>query len=235
MFSFSNLAVPLAFFLRLVQAAFSPITDCDEVFNYWEPLIYIIGYFHLLTPSTFPIPIPIPIPIPAFQTWEYAKEYALRTYAFLTPLHLVSKSILFSEVITLHEPLMFYGLRSVIAAFTAYTEVNYARALSTRLNSPTIFTFFLTFSILSPGMFHASSAFLPSTICMQLFLQSQTAYLENCRRKAIFWGMVCILATGWPFVGVLFLPLGLECVLHAYNENGGERANFEEDENTSHY
>ena len=53
MFSFSNLAVPLAFFLRLVQAAFSPITDCDEVFNYWEPLIYIIGYTPKLLIKSF--------------------------------------------------------------------------------------------------------------------------------------------------------------------------------------
>jgi alpha-1,2-mannosyltransferase len=39
-------------FFRLLAALFSPISDCDEVFNYWEPAHLILeGY--------------------GFETWEY--------------------------------------------------------------------------------------------------------------------------------------------------------------------
>ena len=49
-----------------------PLMDCDEVYNYWEPLHFLL-YQN------------------GFQTWEYANNYALRTYAYLTPLLGVSK------------------------------------------------------------------------------------------------------------------------------------------------
>ena len=51
---------------RLFAAVFSNIQDCDEVFNYWEPSHYLqygIG----------------------FQTWEYAPQYAIRSWAYLLP------------------------------------------------------------------------------------------------------------------------------------------------------
>ena len=34
----------------------------------------------------------------------------------------------------------------------------------------------------------------------------------NC----IIWGSIAVLCTGWPFVGLLFLPLGLHMVVHSY-------------------
>ena len=53
---------------RLLSAALNIIHDCDEVFNYWEPLHYLLyGY--------------------GMQTWEYSQQYALRSYLYLL-LHL---------------------------------------------------------------------------------------------------------------------------------------------------
>lgn len=53
---------------RLVSVACNIIHDCDEVFNYWEPLHYLLyGY--------------------GMQTWEYSQQYALRSYLYLL-LHL---------------------------------------------------------------------------------------------------------------------------------------------------
>jgi hypothetical protein len=55
----------LTLFAAHVFAAFwCPILDCDEVFNYWEPLHNLIHGSGL-------------------QTWEYAPTYALRSYLYL--------------------------------------------------------------------------------------------------------------------------------------------------------
>lgn len=49
---------------HIFAAFWCPILDCDEVFNYWEPL------HHLLHGN-------------GLQTWEYAGTYALRSYLYL--------------------------------------------------------------------------------------------------------------------------------------------------------
>lgn len=49
---------------RFCSAIWSFITDCDETFNYWEPLNYLINGHGL-------------------QTWEYSPEFALRSYTYL--------------------------------------------------------------------------------------------------------------------------------------------------------
>ena len=50
--------------VRLLCTYLSQIPDCDEVFNYWEPLHYVLFGSGL-------------------QTWEYAPTFALRSYAYL--------------------------------------------------------------------------------------------------------------------------------------------------------
>jgi alpha-1,2-mannosyltransferase len=35
--------------VRMVAATVSPIADCDETFNYWEPLHYILHHTGLQT------------------------------------------------------------------------------------------------------------------------------------------------------------------------------------------
>mmetsp|Transcript_20799 Transcript_20799/g.31232 ORF Transcript_20799/g.31232 Transcript_20799/m.31232 type:complete len:129 (-) Transcript_20799:1670-2056(-) len=57
--------------IRISLANRAPITDCDEVYNYWEPL-------HFLNYGS------------GLQTWEYAPQYALRTYAYLLPMSCLS-------------------------------------------------------------------------------------------------------------------------------------------------
>ena len=50
--------------LRMSAGIWSPISDCDEVYNYWEPL-------HLLLYGS------------GFQTWEYSPIYAIRYIGFV--------------------------------------------------------------------------------------------------------------------------------------------------------
>ncbi|RMX59413.1 hypothetical protein pdam_00013024 [Pocillopora damicornis] len=49
---------------RFCSAFLSNISDCDETFNYWEPM-------HFLMFGS------------GFQTWEYSPKYAIRSYAYL--------------------------------------------------------------------------------------------------------------------------------------------------------
>ena len=49
---------------RLVSAALNIVHDCDEVYNYWEPLHYLLFGSGM-------------------QTWEYSSAYALRSYLYL--------------------------------------------------------------------------------------------------------------------------------------------------------
>ena len=62
MLSRATLAPLLA--ARLLSAALNLIHDCDEVFNYWEPL-------HSLLYGS------------GLQTWEYSAQFALRSYWYL--------------------------------------------------------------------------------------------------------------------------------------------------------
>jgi alpha-1,2-mannosyltransferase len=58
----------IAFYIFLLAnvlaAAYAPIQDCDEVFNYWEPTHYLAHGYGL-------------------QTWEYSPEFAIRSWAYV--------------------------------------------------------------------------------------------------------------------------------------------------------
>lgn len=60
-----NLAFKLLFAARLISAATSSISDCDEVFNFWEPAHFLL-YGH------------------GMQTWEYAPSFSLRSWAYVS-------------------------------------------------------------------------------------------------------------------------------------------------------
>ena len=50
--------------MRVISVHVSQVPDCDEVFNYWEPLHFLHHGFGL-------------------QTWEYAPEFSLRSYFYV--------------------------------------------------------------------------------------------------------------------------------------------------------
>jgi len=64
-------AAPLYLLYRLALANQMPVTDCDEVYNYWEPLHFVL--YQTEGGGA------------AQQTWEYSADYALRTFAYLVP------------------------------------------------------------------------------------------------------------------------------------------------------
>mmetsp|Transcript_18689 Transcript_18689/g.34405 ORF Transcript_18689/g.34405 Transcript_18689/m.34405 type:complete len:623 (+) Transcript_18689:38-1906(+) len=208
---------------RVSTANLAPITDCDEVFNYWEPL-------HFVLYGT------------GMQTWEYAHQYALRTYAYLLPMAAVAKSfqrlldwlppsfhgqlstmLLLSSSDSLsqinelgaqNKPLLFAMLRSFLAFFSCYSELSFLSAIQDVI-SPTMAHWTAICSLTAAGNFHASQAFLPSSSVMILWRLSVANQLRDNHASSIFWGLVAVLAVGWPFCAVLFLSTGFWAVWKA--------------------
>lgn len=86
---------------RFCAAIWSHISDCDETFNYWDPLHYLV-YGHGL------------------QTWEYDPKFALRSYTYLL-FHGVPAwfyNILFHP----NPMLIFYFVRCLLGLFCAVME-----------------------------------------------------------------------------------------------------------------
>ena len=199
---------------RIALANSPPITDCDETYNYWEPL-------HFLQYRT------------GMQTWEYAKPYELRTYAYLLPFSLLSK--LYTTVlaflgddVAVDKRKIFYALRATIGGMTSLSEIYYIRGIQRVFGAYIALTTMICLAI-SPGMFHASSALLPSTAVMQYVMLSVGHTLQyyndedgagsggNYEKVSVFMGLMATICTGWPFAAALFLPLGLRAVYLAYS------------------
>ncbi len=193
--------------IRISLANKPPITDCDEVFNYWEPLHFLEYGFGM-------------------QTWEYHFHYALRTYAYLLPLSLISRALTtffsssfqlfgFGGGISLIDSKLglFHIMRSILASATAISEVRMINALPSKNLSIITWLILLT----STGMYHAAPALLPSSTVMICFMNCIAEQLTLNMDKAIVWGLLSCLVTGWPFCAVLFVPLGFQAVYYAYN------------------
>ncbi|KAG7814628.1 hypothetical protein KL924_001042 [Ogataea haglerorum] len=146
---------------RTLEAFYGIISDCDEVFNYWEPLNLITRLF-------------------GKQTWEYSPEYAIRSYAYLLPFTVFNKPlrILATLVPSVQIPpyLQFYLVRLSIALLTASAEIHLANTLA--YISPDLSNWFLVLQAVNPGMSHASISLLPSSFSMILMLLS-TASIVN--------------------------------------------------------
>jgi hypothetical protein len=188
---------------NLVAAAFSPIQDCDEVFNYWEPSHYLNHGYGL-------------------QTWEYSPEYAIRSWSYTgmhslvmwlgaLPLRLLSTGR--------EKVVEFYFLRVVLAVTCASCQTRLYSVLRRTINER-VGTFFMIIMVISPGMYHASPAYLPSSFAMYCTMLGIADFMDwsggDRRRtsRGIMWmGIGSIL--GWPFAGALVLPFLAEETISA--------------------
>ena len=64
--------------LRLLNAWLAGVADCDETYNYWEAVCVLAA------------PHPVRRPL---QTWEYAPEFALRSWAYVLPYAAISRIV----------------------------------------------------------------------------------------------------------------------------------------------
>lgn len=168
---------------RLFSAKFLHITDCDETYNYWEPLHYLLYGKGL-------------------QTWEYSPEYGLRSYFYLI-LHAVPAWIL-QKVTLLDSASLFYCIRCILAVVCASLETKMFRSVQRSFGS-FIAQIWLVAQVFSPGMFISSTALLPSTFSMYCTMLFLSAWWDKHYTLAIL-GIVISAFIGWPFAAFVSLP-----------------------------
>ncbi|XBI63117.1 hypothetical protein VPH35_043602 [Triticum aestivum] len=152
--------------LRHMSASSNLIHDCDEVFNYWEPLHFLLYRF-------------------GFQTWEYSSDHALRSYLYLFIHGLVAgpaSSIFGGE----HKVRVFYAVRIFLGLLSTITETVLVVALSRRYGKR-LACYVLAMLCLTSGCFFASTSFLPSSFSMYaVTLSSALFLLEKGHFKRVF-------------------------------------------------
>lgn len=188
-------AVSLLVLPRVVSALTNPIADCDETFNYWEPLHFLLHGF-------------------GFQTWEYSPAYALRSYAYLgfhwvvAQLAGLALALGAPPELAVSKVLVFYGVRGALGLLCAYAEAAFYRSCIPHVGRRAA-RYVLWLLLWNAGMFHASTALLPSSFAMYLVMLVTSAWMDQRHFLAVFYGVVAVLC-GWPYVGVLFVPLALD-------------------------
>ncbi|KAF6013814.1 hypothetical protein HII13_001062 [Brettanomyces bruxellensis] len=155
---------------RLYAVFNSIISDCDEVYNYWEPLNFLTRYF-------------------GKKTWEYQPEYSIRSWTYLLPyallkypLNWLQKSLELSGAFVrgaIPAYSYFYLVRLVLAVAFSFAECYLADALT--LVSGELSNWFLIFEIFSPGVFQASVSLLPSSFALIFGMFSTASIIKYFR------------------------------------------------------
>ncbi|KAJ2963923.1 hypothetical protein NQZ79_g1157 [Umbelopsis isabellina] len=178
---------------RCAAALYSIITDCDEVFNYWEPTHWLQYGFGL-------------------QTWEYSPEFTIRSWSYIS-VHAVLGWI--GSLFAKSKIQVFYFLRIMLGAISAFAEARFYRTVVEEIN-PHVGRYLLVALVGSAGMFQAAVAYLPSSFSMittmmafSFVLQPPTNFSRNRTYGAtFFFGLGALL--GWPFCAALGIPFVIE-------------------------
>jgi alpha-1,2-mannosyltransferase len=183
--------------VALAKTCLGLLTDCDEVYNYWEVL-------HLFTHGY------------GLQTWEYS--YKLRSISYIwlkylffllyehvsfvldfSVLDFSAPDLLRSSVLPSQKTLFFYSTKALLALSAWYTHRYLYQYLLKKNKIIAKYTYL--FTLLSPGFFHSDIAFLPSSFSM-LFVTLAFA------TQGPIYVLLMAIATlwGWPFCALLGLP-----------------------------
>ncbi|XP_007556648.1 alpha-1,2-mannosyltransferase ALG9 isoform X2 [Poecilia formosa] len=175
---------------RFCAALLSNISDCDETFNYWEPM-------HFLLYGT------------GMQTWEYSPLYAIRSYAYLW-LHALP-ACLHAHVLQTNKVLVFYFVRCVLAFCCCVCELYFYKAVCKKFGLH-VGRLMLAFLVLSTGMFCSSAAFLPSSFCMYTTLIAMTGWFQDSIPLAVM-GVAAGGIVGWPFSALIGFPIAFDLLV----------------------
>ncbi|BDA41987.1 Alpha-1,2-mannosyltransferase ALG9 [Coccomyxa sp. Obi] len=170
---------------RLLSSLYNIIHDCDEVYNYWEPLHFLLyGY--------------------GMQTWEYSAQYALRSHLYLLLHALVGGPAALWLGAGAGKAVVFYLMRAVLALISVYSETALVRATRDYAGVRTARLLLLLLTC-SAGMFSASSALLPSSFVMYFVTLAAAAVIDNKPLLVVVYAVVGVIL-GWVVAGVAFLP-----------------------------
>ncbi|KAH0403170.1 glycosyltransferase family 22 protein, partial [Aureobasidium melanogenum] len=192
-----------------LAAVYFPIQDCDEVYNYYEPTHYLTdGY--------------------GKQTWEYSPEYAIRSWGYVSLHAIVIGLRRIIPVWGLPKVWKFYFLRIMLGAICAGSEARLYSKISRTLN-PRLGMLFFLIMLTSPGMFHASVSFLPSSFSMYTTALGMAAFIDWRGGMRTAQGMMCMIGgafLGWPFAAALVAPFMIEEFMLAYFTDKQEFIDF---------
>ncbi|KAK3822201.1 MAG: glycosyltransferase family 22 protein [Linnemannia elongata] len=206
-----SVAFKTIFLVRALAATYSNISDCDEVFNFWEPMHYLQYGSGL-------------------ETWEYSPLYAIRSWAYIL-LHALAAEIT-RLALSANRLQVFFIIRIILGAVSAHCEATLYRAVVDEVD-PKIGRYLLLTLITSAGTWIASNAFLPSTFAMYTTMLFFSQMLQPPRQHsakrtflAIFWvGLGGLL--GWPFSAAVGLPFALEeLLIHSRNQSKKKTVRF---------
>uniref|UniRef100_A0A6N2NH03 Mannosyltransferase n=1 Tax=Salix viminalis TaxID=40686 RepID=A0A6N2NH03_SALVM len=181
--------------LRYMSATSNIIHDCDEVFNYWEPL-------HFLLYNS------------GFQTWEYSSQYALRSYLYINFHELVGlpASWLFPD----DKVRVFYAVRFFLGLVSVISDATLVVALS-RKYGKRLASYALAMLCLTSGCFFASTSFLPSSFAMYAMSLSSGLFLLGRPASAVAVAAAGVIL-GWPFSILAFLPITIYSLARRFKQ-----------------
>ncbi|ODV89565.1 glycosyltransferase family 22 protein [Tortispora caseinolytica NRRL Y-17796] len=163
-------------------ALYIPILDCDEVYNYWEPLHYFVHHS-------------------GFQTWEYSPQYGIRSWFYIavhSPIINIGKKLAVSRLT------QFYSLRIFLSIISALSEFRLFLALK-RVYSLRMASIYLAFTTFACGMSHAAGAFLPSSFAMYTSTIALAYFIEGKLEACYVFTAIGALI-GWPFAAISGVP-----------------------------
>ncbi|RDB28713.1 Alpha-1,2-mannosyltransferase ALG9 [Hypsizygus marmoreus] len=189
-----SLAVRILLLVRVAGAMYSNIDDCDEVFNFWEPLHFLDrGY--------------------GFQTWEVSPEFSIRSWSYIL-LHIPPARIA-SFFLGVEKRPAFFAVRIFLAFVSALAEAKFYRTVATKINERVgRYLFFML--LFSTGMWNASTAFLPSSFAMYMIMIAfsyaldQPSYRNPHRTLMATLSFAAGAIIGWPFALALAVPFVVE-------------------------
>ena len=176
--------------INTLAALYAPIQDCDEVFNFWDPTHYLNRGFGL-------------------QTWEYSPEFSIRSWTYVV-LHAIPGKI--GSFFSSKPSFEFYFIRAFLGIVCTLCETRFFTTVSRTLN-PRIGVMLLLVLTLSPGMFHASVAYLPSSLAMYTTMLGTSAFMDwrgglKTNQGIMWFGIGAMI--GWPFSAALIIPFVTE-------------------------
>uniref|UniRef100_A0A914HFI9 Mannosyltransferase n=1 Tax=Globodera rostochiensis TaxID=31243 RepID=A0A914HFI9_GLORO len=105
---------------------------------------------------------------------------------------------------------LFFAIRFLIGALCLFAELSLYESVCRRAGN-SVGRAFLLFSLLSPAMFGASCAFLPSSFSMALNALAMALWLREQWFLSILTASSALV--GWPFAALLGLPIVLQMLL----------------------
>ncbi|EPZ33863.1 hypothetical protein ROZALSC1DRAFT_29775 [Rozella allomycis CSF55] len=178
--------------VNIICAYFATMDDCDEVYNYWEPLHFLLFG-------------------KGMQTWEYSPNFALRSYLYLGIYKIVGS---FLSVTGLSKMGIFYALRIITGILCAFGQSFFYETVYNYIH-PEIANSLVYCLAFSAGNFISSTALLPNTMSMIIVFFIYGYWFRQRFNPILLCTVMCI-CVAWPFALIIILPALLyipTCVL----------------------